>query len=54
MSIPTMTQTGAPVIFGWFLSMACWASRALASGDLHQTRRAGCWLAEVGAIFISS
>jgi hypothetical protein len=44
--MPTIAQTGAPVILGWFLSIACAASLAFASADLHQTSRAGCWLAE--------
>ena len=49
-----MTVTGAARIFGPLVPDAQAASVALASGVVHQTSRAGSWLAEVGAIFIRS
>ena len=48
------TAAGAALILGGLAPVAQSASLSLASWLMHQTKRAGCWLAEVGPIFISS
>ena len=49
-----MTVTGAVRIFGALVPLAQAASLALAASLVHQMRRAGIWLADVGPHFIRS
>ena len=52
--MPMITATGAFRILGAFCALQHSASLALASSLVHQTSRAGSWLALVGPHFISS
>src|SRR5574343_1347771 len=54
MSMPTITHTGALMVFSTLLSIRQGFSLALASSERTNTRRAGLQLALVAAIFIRS